>query len=164
VEYVRGVSNVSFYKNVSQSIGYSFGYYPKINWTLDVGFGAGEWILNHVCENCILQRIETIYHLFLKCSFARNCWNSIGVLTPNIACPQMAAQRIKRQLHTPCVMEIIILVAWSIWKCKNGWIFQNIPPTIERCQNFLQELKWLQHRVKPDLSQNLSVWLDSDHL
>jgi hypothetical protein len=58
-------------------------------------------------ENCILQRMET----FLRCNFARNCWSSIGVVTPSIACPQRAVQRIKRQLHTPCAMEIVILMA-----------------------------------------------------
>jgi hypothetical protein len=34
----------------------------------------------------------------------------IGIVTPNIACPKRAVQRIKRQIHTQCVMEIIILM------------------------------------------------------
>jgi hypothetical protein len=36
---------------------------------------------SYTCENCILQRLEVVYHLFLRCNFARACWESIGVLT-----------------------------------------------------------------------------------
>jgi hypothetical protein len=35
---------------------------------------------SYTCENCILQRLEVVYHLFLICNFARSCWESIGVL------------------------------------------------------------------------------------
>jgi hypothetical protein len=28
---------------------------------------------SYTCENCILQRNETIYHLFLRCNFVKNC-------------------------------------------------------------------------------------------
>jgi hypothetical protein len=34
----------------------------------------------YICENCILQKNETVYHLFLRCNFTRNCWDSIGVV------------------------------------------------------------------------------------
>jgi hypothetical protein len=34
------------------------------------------------CENCILKRPETTYHLFLRCNFAKMCWTSIRVATP----------------------------------------------------------------------------------
>jgi hypothetical protein len=36
---------------------------------------------SYTCENCIWQKEEILYHLFLKCNFAKACWNSIG-LTP----------------------------------------------------------------------------------
>jgi hypothetical protein len=39
---------------------------------------------SYKCEKCILQIIETIYHLLLRCNFAKNCWNSIGVIPPGI--------------------------------------------------------------------------------
>jgi hypothetical protein len=28
---------------------------------------------SYTCENCILQRAETLYHLFLRCGFAMRC-------------------------------------------------------------------------------------------
>jgi hypothetical protein len=31
------------------------------------------------CELCLRHRLEKVTHLFLRCSFAKACWNSIGV-------------------------------------------------------------------------------------
>jgi hypothetical protein len=77
---------------------------------------------SYVCENCILQRREAVYHLFLRCNFARNCWGSIGIASPNIACPQRAVQIIRIRVSSPCAMEIVILMAWSIWNCLESWM------------------------------------------
>jgi hypothetical protein len=112
-------------------------------------------------ENCILQRNENAYHLFLRCNFAKSCWASIGLITPQTHCPQRAALRLKRQLNMPEALEIIILMSWSIWQCRNGWIFDNIAPTVERCRAiFLQEVKCLLLRLKPSTSQIICSWLD----
>ena len=78
---------------------------------------------SYTCENCILQREETIAHLFLRCNFAKACWLSIGVISPSTSCPKTAVARLRRQLNVPFWMEIITLMAWSIWKARNGWIF-----------------------------------------
>jgi hypothetical protein len=116
---------------------------------------------SYTCENCILQRLEIVYHLFLRCNFARSCWESIGVLPPRINCPMRAVARIKRQLRVQCDMEIIIQMAWSIWKCRNGWLFENIAPTVQRCRFlFAQELKWLQLRVNPSTGAVLASWMN----
>jgi hypothetical protein len=56
---------------------------------------------------------------------------------------QRAVRHLILQLSIEGDMEIVILMAWSIWKCRNGWIFENIPPTIERRKLLLsQELKY----------------------
>uniref|UniRef100_A0A0A8XSQ3 Reverse transcriptase zinc-binding domain-containing protein n=1 Tax=Arundo donax TaxID=35708 RepID=A0A0A8XSQ3_ARUDO len=34
---------------------------------------------SYVCELCILQREKALQHLFLRCNFARSCWQAIGV-------------------------------------------------------------------------------------
>jgi hypothetical protein len=116
---------------------------------------------SYTCENCILQKNETSYNLFLRCSFAKSCRASIGLIPPQTICPQRAAMRLKRQLNMSGALELVILMSWSIWQCRNGWIFNNIPPTIERCRGiFLQEVKWLLLRLKPSTSQIICSWLE----
>jgi hypothetical protein len=120
---------------------------------------------SYSCENCILQRIETSYHLFLRCNIAERCWPSIGITTPRVLCQKTAVQRLTRQLRHPCSIEIIILRIWSIWKCRNGWLFDGIPPTIERCRRFLgEELQNLTFRLKPCVVEILLSWIQSVQL
>jgi hypothetical protein len=74
-------------------------------------------------------------------------------------------QRLMRQLRHPCSWEIIMLMAWSIWKCWNGWIFDNLPPTVEGSRAFLRkELIHLLLRIKPGVSENLVSWMQSVQL
>ncbi|TVU02683.1 hypothetical protein EJB05_51805, partial [Eragrostis curvula] len=75
---------------------------------------------DYKCEMCLLQRNETIYHLFLRCPFAQNCWAILGVQTPRTNDAALAVQRIKRQLNVPFFMEVIILMSWSIWMRPNS--------------------------------------------
>jgi hypothetical protein len=69
---------------------------------------------SYMCENCILQKVESAYHLFLRCNFANNYWSSIGVTPPRIHCPQRAVTSINKQLHVLGAFEIVILMTWSI--------------------------------------------------
>jgi hypothetical protein len=73
---------------------------------------------SYTSENCILQKNELVYHLFLICNFANNCWSSIGVIAPSLSCPQRAINRITRQLKTQGAMEIIILMSLPHTKKK----------------------------------------------
>jgi hypothetical protein len=66
-------------------------------------------------------------------------WTSIGITPPRVSDPKRAVTRMTRQLRIQCAIEIIILMSWSIWKCKNGWIFEGIPPTVNRCGHLLKE-------------------------
>jgi hypothetical protein len=58
-----------------------------------------------------------------------------------------------------------MLSAWSIWKCRNGWIFENEAPSIDIFRRSLaKELRHLQFKVKEDLAENLVLWMLSVHL
>jgi hypothetical protein len=115
---------------------------------------------SYTCENCILQREETLYHLFLRCNFAKRCWEAIGLNSPNISDPQRAVARLKRQLNIGWAMELIMIMAWSIWKTRNGWIFENKPPTVSGCKAlFEQEMLLVCHRMKPEVAQSVRQWL-----
>jgi hypothetical protein len=61
------------------------------------------------CELCLLQREEKLRHLFFKCSFARNCWNIIGVRVPTWMKPERATRH-KRALRLPFAMEIMVIM------------------------------------------------------
>jgi hypothetical protein len=60
-----------------------------------------------------------------------------------------ATRRIKRALNKSFAMEVIILMCWSIWTQRNGWLFQNNDPSIQRCISSLKsELVMAIHRTK----------------
>ncbi|GJN38459.1 hypothetical protein PR202_gb27498 [Eleusine coracana subsp. coracana] len=37
---------------------------------------------SYSCELCILQREETLHHLFIRCNFVVACWETIGITYP----------------------------------------------------------------------------------
>jgi len=71
---------------------------------------------SYVCELCIIQREETLKHMFFRCSFARNCWSSIEIHYPIHLQTIQIIKRTKQSLNAPFYMEIIVLMAWNIWK------------------------------------------------
>jgi hypothetical protein len=64
----------------------------------------------YTCEMCLLQRVESVRHVFLKCSFAKNCWLRIGVHVPTWLKPDRVTRHIKRSLGVSFAMDIIILM------------------------------------------------------
>jgi hypothetical protein len=78
---------------------------------------------SYACELCILQRPETTNHLFLRCNFAKACWDSIGVTAVTSRHMPRAFRAIKDKLAVPFFMEIIILMTWSLWRTRNDWFF-----------------------------------------
>jgi hypothetical protein len=114
------------------------------------------------CDLCILQRLESGAHLFLRCNFARACWNSLGVIFVSTRPVIQIFRQIRDKLEVPFAMEIIILMAWAIWVTRNDWIFNNINPTVESCRRkFKEEFKLLLLRAKPSLVEAMSAWLDN---
>jgi hypothetical protein len=115
---------------------------------------------SYSCENCLWQREETLYHLFLRCNFAKACWNSIGITPPRISNPEEASANLKHQLNVPFSMEIIILMTWSIWKSRNKWLFSNKDPSVHRCtQEFCKELRLIMHRARGNFDISIPNWL-----
>jgi hypothetical protein len=46
-------------------------------------------------------------------------------------------------------IEVVIIMLWCICKCRNGWIFENAPPTTHGCQAmFKKEMLLLCFRMK----------------
>jgi hypothetical protein len=81
-----------------------------------------------ICDLCILHKRETGAHLFLRGNFSKARWKSLRVTVPQIF------RRIKSKLAVPFSMEIIIIMASSIWLTRNDWIFNNVDPSVEDCR------------------------------
>ncbi|KAG2577726.1 hypothetical protein PVAP13_6NG222600 [Panicum virgatum] len=104
---------------------------------------------SYTCDLCILQKIESVTHLFLRCNFAKAYWASIGVSVITTRPLLNIFKQIKEKLQTPLHMEIIILMAWIIWVMRNDWIFKDIDPSVDICKrHFMSEMTLLNHRLK----------------
>jgi len=80
---------------------------------------------DYACFLCTLAVDETVTHLFLHCPFSEQAWNAIGLQVPQNHEPFRVLEHFEHTLAVPFFMEIIILWSWSIWKVRNGVIFNN---------------------------------------
>jgi hypothetical protein len=84
------------------------------------------------------------------------------VTVPTRLKPERATRRIKRSLNKPFAMEVIILMCWSTWSERNGWIFSNKDPRVVDCiATFKRELALVIHRTKKSWVPELESWLCS---
>jgi hypothetical protein len=90
---------------------------------------------SYTCEMCVLQRVETLRHLFLHCYFAKNCWASIRVLVPTLLHAERATSYMKRYINQPFTMKIIMIMSWCIRKERNVWLFNNEDPSVQDCKD-----------------------------
>jgi hypothetical protein len=119
---------------------------------------------SYTCDLCILQLPETNAHLFLQCNFAKACWNSIGVNYSSSETVLQIFEKIKKDLALPFFMEIIILLAWSIWQTRNSWIFNNIDPSVQCCRRiFKKEFSLVLLKAKPSLLLAMDAWIQDFH-
>jgi hypothetical protein len=86
------------------------------------------------CENCILQLEETVIHLFFRYNFARRCWLFLDIRPPRTTDLLHTLMRIRRRLQVPWRLECIVILTWCIWRSRNNWIFNEIPPTVNECK------------------------------
>jgi hypothetical protein len=86
---------------------------------------------SYTCGNCILQKEETVTHLFLRCNFARRCWQTIGLAPPKTSDIHNVMRLTFQQLDKNWKVEAVMVMLWCIWKCRNGWLFENVPPTVQ---------------------------------
>jgi hypothetical protein len=85
------------------------------------------------CELCLFQREEKIRHLFFSYPFAKNCWNALGINPLTWLNIDRSTKSIKRQLHVPFAMDIIVIMCWRIWTKRNAWIINNESPQAQSC-------------------------------
>ena len=116
---------------------------------------------SYTCDMCILQKTETVAHLFLRCNFAKACWASIGAAVITTRPVLNIFNQIKEKLQVPFFMEIIIIMSWSIWLSRNDLIFRGTNASLASCLTTFVELVSLNLlRAKDSLASVLSLWLE----
>lgn len=75
---------------------------------------------------CDSKKDESVEHLFLKCPFSLECLQILLLHNPQFLTPFEVLDELKRQIQKPFFIEIIILMAWSIWQtCKDTFADTN---------------------------------------
>ncbi|WVZ79231.1 hypothetical protein U9M48_026835 [Paspalum notatum var. saurae] len=95
-------------------------------------------------ERCPLcdQEDETVQHLLTSCVFARSVWfavlEKVGLqqATPGLSDTIFADWWHQAAQHTPRLFRkgfnsLVILVAWCIWKHRNGCVFEGASPNVD---------------------------------
>jgi hypothetical protein len=134
--YIRGPKNYSPVKAYRHLLG-STTVHPTLKWIwktkCQTKYKVFFWLLlqdrlntrgmlrrrnmyldSNVCEMCIRQREESLWHLFFRCFFAKYCWQQIGINIPAWLHPKRVVKRIKIMIGLPFAMDIIIIICWSV--------------------------------------------------
>jgi hypothetical protein len=126
------------------------------------GHRVPDGVVARRCKNVVYVRKlhsskrKTLMHLFLKCSYTKRCWQLIGVISPRTSNQCISVQHMCAQLTKTWKMEVIIIMIWCMWKYRNRWIFENIPPMTTMCNEmFVKKMILLCHRVKPQIAAKL---------
>jgi hypothetical protein len=110
---------------------------------------------------CTGNTEETREHLFLWCSFAKDCWNEIGILVDDSVEPIQNFDSFRAQLNVPFFMEVIIIMSWSIWTIRNYAIFKDVEEGSQRCLDIFNKtfglLLWC---AKKKYFPQIESWLE----
>ncbi|CAO2201894.1 unnamed protein product [Urochloa humidicola] len=117
---------------------------------------------NYSCVLCQSNSEETAMHLFFSCSFAKKCWQEIGVQWDMSTPFFQMLQHAKQNFNHSCFMEIIIIAAWQIWKQRNGLIFENCPATFTSWKRKFKEECLIQAvRIKDSIRPIFLNWANN---
>jgi hypothetical protein len=77
------------------------------------------------CVMCATGADENLDHFFFNCSFAKSCWEKIGIHWNAGLSLNSRLAHARQQQNIPFFMEVVIITAWEIWKIRNDKIFRN---------------------------------------
>lgn len=78
------------------------------------------------CALCQENVEELVSHLFIECQFASDCWETLDLHPHANLQPLQNPELLRAQIDKSFYLEIIILMCWTIWKCRNNQIFSNV--------------------------------------
>jgi glucose-6-phosphate-specific signal transduction histidine kinase len=123
------------------------------------------------CVMCQLNLEETVTHLFLECSFAKNCWNLFNIVFgANSSFPE-ALPQIRSQINSQFFMILAILLSWLFgWQgmivssriCRRqSMLLKKFSSRSSSCWQFGHELKMLLCLIYgPKICCNFSGFFD----
>lgn len=105
------------------------------------------------CPMCT-NDIEYMSHLFFTCSFAKDCWNHVGLMYDwsNIANAQdWLLQKLSSGTSEELVKVCVTL--WGIWYWRNKkvWDGRVVTPAFAMDSSFQVSSEWLQARNTPEI-------------
>jgi hypothetical protein len=112
------------------------------------------------CVLCNNATEESLLHLFLECPFVAQCWGAINIQIAQYPDPFEFLLSFRNQLGVPFFMEIIILMAWAIWKSTNDLIFRQLQSSFHGAKQFFrEEFKLLLLKIKEDYLPLAEQWI-----
>ena len=113
------------------------------------------------CVCCLSNVEEDLAHLFITCTFAKECWASIGLMVYHYN-PWTVFNSLKGQLNVTFFMETIILMSWCIWMQRNDLIFRGLHNHPSNCKlHFKRAFALVVHRAKAHHKEAMSSWLEA---
>ena len=85
------------------------------------------------CVFCLEGVEETRDHLFLKCNFAKDCWNLLGLNLPVQCSFPEVILLMKTHLHSDFFLNAVILMCWTVWGARNDIISNGRRRSINNC-------------------------------
>jgi hypothetical protein len=105
--------------------------------------------INNTCTNTYQACKEETWSHLIKYGFARRCWHIIGVTPLKNSNPYLVVQEFWRKSRKSWSMEMLVIMARCIWKCKNSWTFEGTPPTTHQCKAiFKKEFLLVTYRMR----------------
>lgn len=71
---------------------------------------------------------ESIAHLFISCSFTKDCWRKLNILNVNNA--NQFHNWISNNMKAPDsnLLCLLLVTCWKIWEARNHKVWSNSPP------------------------------------
>ena len=114
------------------------------------------------CAPAILKKLHITSSLEVWMPFSKECWQRIGLQWNSLLPFYDMLSASKISFHKQFFMEVFIISAWCIWKQRNGFVFDNRPPTIDNWKsNFIDECFLQAHRFSQALKTPFLEWVNS---
>ena len=117
---------------------------------------------NYDCFLCGRHVEETLDHLFFRSTFSVTCWNELNISWPALGNRLDLLLHLKTLHQRAMIMDIFLVVAWSLWKERNNNYFRQVAPSILSWRiRFKKDFDDIRHRVPDHKKQIVTSIVDS---